>query len=414
MTEGAEGPHDRLQRVLATTPVGRQELRDPQSGLSLPQRWLLGQLDGEASLAELAIRPGSPAADRLPRDAAKLAGLGLALDVGAPGPSASSFGPSTLYGEVTLTLPLGDAAPGHVTALRAPAATSRPPRRSAPALVGAAALVVVGAAAVHFSSSPGGLAAQPASAPESAKGAAAAASVLAAVPDPAAATGASAAPGPEAPSAAVAAPASEPMRLAADPPAVRPDGFVRSGPVRAVRPEPAPLAPPAPAPVVADGPVAVMPAVAPPAAAPLPAAAAPIPAAPVPMPVAPAPLLVVPAPAPAPLPATPVAVSVPPPAVTPVAVPVTAAALVAPTLRPVSQVEPAFPREGLGLAGRAVVVQARLTVAPNGSVTQVSFMQRTPDTRVFERAARTALLQWRFPEGQGERLVVQQLRFSEQ
>ena len=83
-------------------------------------------------------------------------------------------------------------------------------------------------------------------------------------------------------------------------------------------------------------------------------------------------------------------------------------------LRPVAQVEPAFPREGQGIGPRGVVLQARLVVAPNGTVSQVSFVQSSPATRVFERAARAALLQWRFPEGTGERVVVQSLRFSEE
>lgn len=392
MTEGAEGLPDRLQRVLATTPVGRQELRDPQSGLSLPQRWLLGQLDGDASLAELALRPGSPAADRLPRDAAKLAGLGLALDIGSAGPSASSFGPSTLYGEITLTLPLDDAASRPGPTPGAPVAADRPPRRSAPALAGAAALVVVGAAAVYFSDSPGGLAAKPA--PEAAKGAAAQASVLAVVPNPAAGPALPAAlamVSTEAPVPPPAPPAPEPPRRVADLATVRPDAAVRPAPARAARAEPAPAAPPAPTPVVADGAVAVAPTVVPAPTQP-----------PAPAPLG-APAMAVPAPTPAPAPT-------PPPLPTPVA----AAPVPVPPLRPVALVEPAFPREGQGLAGRAVTVQARLTVAPNGSVIQVDFLQRTPDTRVFERAARTALLQWRFPEGPGERLVVQQLRFSEQ
>ena len=126
MTDGSETDPDPLSRVLALTPVGRQELREPQSGLSLPQRWLLGHLDGESSLRELAALPGSPAAGRLPRDAARLAGLGLALDMGEPGPSASSFGPSTLYGDTTLSLPLDDAAP---SATPAPERAPAPGRR---------------------------------------------------------------------------------------------------------------------------------------------------------------------------------------------------------------------------------------------------------------------------------------------
>ena len=84
-----------MQRVLALTEAGRQEVRSPQSGLSLPQRWLLVRIDGQSSLDDLAaMATVSGPSDRLPRDAARLVAMGLAFDVGEPGPS--SFGPSTL------------------------------------------------------------------------------------------------------------------------------------------------------------------------------------------------------------------------------------------------------------------------------------------------------------------------------
>ena len=409
MTEGSEGPPDHLQRVLATTPVGRQELRDPQSGLSLPQRWLLGQLDGETSLGELAFRPGSPAADRLPRDAAKLASLGLALDIGDPGPSASSFGPSTLYGEVTLTLPLEEASPGPSAAADA-RATSRPQRRSAPALAGAAALLAIGATAVYFSGGPGGLAAQPAVAPQAARGAAAAASVAPAElePAPVAAASASAVVSTDVLAAPLASSVPGPLRLAEDAPAARLAAPTRLALARPPLADPVSLAQPAPTSAATEGTAVAAPAAPPPAPVPPTLVQAAVPPAAAPQPLVP------------PVAATVTPPSTPPPTVT---VPTSIASLGAgptpaptagPALRPVSLVEPDFPREGLGLAGRAVLVQARLSVAPNGSVVRVSFLQRTSDSRLFERAARSALLQWRFPEGQGERTVVQQLRFSEQ
>lgn len=83
-------------------------------------------------------------------------------------------------------------------------------------------------------------------------------------------------------------------------------------------------------------------------------------------------------------------------------------------LRPVSRVEPSFPREGIGLGARAVLLRARLTVAADGSVSQVGFIQSEVGARPFERAARSALLQWRFPPGVGERTYLQEVRFSEQ
>lgn len=173
MTEGPRHDGDHLQRVLALTPVGRHELREPQSGLSLPQRWLLGQMDGQCTLAELAARPGSPAAGRLPRDAAKLASLGLALDVGEPGPTPSAFGPSTLYGEITLTLPLGDEASAELAPGAGMAGVVDVPRRSTPALAIALALGVVAAGAFYFGRGPVDAVAHPTPAAEAAKGAAA-------------------------------------------------------------------------------------------------------------------------------------------------------------------------------------------------------------------------------------------------
>lgn len=93
MNDKTSPSNEHLQRVLALTSSGARELSQPRAGLSLPQRWLLAQLDGEAALSALAQRPGSPAAQRLPRDAAKLVGLGLASDVGEQGPTLSDFGP---------------------------------------------------------------------------------------------------------------------------------------------------------------------------------------------------------------------------------------------------------------------------------------------------------------------------------
>ena len=102
-------------RVLATTAAGHQELSNPQRGLSLPQRWLLGHLDGRRCLADFSALAGCPPVERLPRDAARLAGMGLASDVGEPGPIASGFGPTTSHGELTIELPL-ETAPGPVRA----------------------------------------------------------------------------------------------------------------------------------------------------------------------------------------------------------------------------------------------------------------------------------------------------------
>ena len=450
-----------LSRVLALTPVGRQELRDPQSGLSLPQRWLLGRLDGESSLAELAALPGSPAADRLPRDAAKLASLGLALDMGEPGPSASSFGPSTLYGDITLSLPLDgvEPPPGPLAGPGAAAA----PRRGALWLA-VAVLGGVGAVAVWVASrsadAPAGSALAVAPAVASARAAPAASP---AVPDGAVAAadaaGVASAAGMPASAAAVlsateAPPPAASMASAADRGAAAapvapllvagtaPPQAATGALPRALPGATGPLVRPATAPGVAAAAARLGPAAAPaaaPALNPLPVAPPVTPAAPSPAPVPAA----APAVAPAVLPPPPAAVATPtgpaapaatpalaPPATPPAGGPLATTAAPAPQaapqapgagtavaaapLRPIALVEPAFPREGQGIGARGVVVQARVVVSSNGTVSQVSFPQSSPTTRVFERAARAALLQWRFPEGQGERVVFQSMRFSEE
>ena len=90
-----------------------------------------------------------------------------------------------------------------------------------------------------------------------------------------------------------------------------------------------------------------------------------------------------------------------------------------PRLRPAFELRPLqlyrVPESAIirGGGGRAVVLQARLSVSPSGAVTNVVFSPGDVGSRTFERAARAALLQWRFPEGTGERYFVQQVRFSE-
>lgn len=450
---------DLLRRVIAPTPVGREELRDPQSGLSLPQRWLLAQLDGETALDALSRRPGSPPAERLPRDASRLVALGLAVDMGEPGPPASVFGPSTVQAE--LDLPLDGPADTPPSGWELP--KSSPGRR--PVVLAALALALVGGGATYVAlqRGPAHAAAPGAPASESAsptQGARAAAGGVA--PLVAAATGApgpltGAAGGPPAAAGGLAALTAGPSLTApVDPATARAatapvatttthttisatTGASRGAPVVSapagataqaapVRPALAPAATTtatttaAPSgvretvtplrPYTAEAPAPVP--VAPPAATQSPPpAVAPTQGTPAPARAAPAGAVVAP-------PGTPGSAGVAPlPAATPRAdagVPATAApAPVAPALRPSATVEPAFPREGYGLGQRAVLLQARLSIAPDGSVTQVSFAPGTgASQRPFERAARNALLQWRFPPGQGERSYQTQLRFSEE
>jgi hypothetical protein len=93
----------------------------------------------------------------------------------------------------------------------------------------------------------------------------------------------------------------------------------------------------------------------------------------------------------------------------------TAVAAKALALRPSSVVEPQFPREGWGLGSRVVTLQARLSLDAAGSVTRVDFVHGASTAgRVFERAARNALMQWRFPPGAADRSYVQELTFKEE
>jgi outer membrane biosynthesis protein TonB len=63
--------------VLALSRDGREELRQPRAGLSLPQRKLLTLIDGRRSLREIAAAEPTLHADRLASDAARLLGRGL-------------------------------------------------------------------------------------------------------------------------------------------------------------------------------------------------------------------------------------------------------------------------------------------------------------------------------------------------
>lgn len=459
MSPQAPASPDLLRRVIAPTPVGREELRDPQSGLSLPQRWLLAQLDGESALEVLSRRPGSPPAERLPRDASRLVALGLAVDMGEPGPPASVFGPSTVQAE--LDLPLdgpADQPPPSGWEMPKPAAGRKPVVLATLALAlvgGGAAFMALQRGPANAAVSPGAAAGDAATPAQGARAAAggtvgsagpgvpgAAAPATAGGPATATAAapttglaGLTAGPSLTAPADSPAPPApgaATPARTAiAGQPPVQGAGLAPAAPVRTaatagstpgtapssgVRETVTPLRP-----AVAEAaalPPAAAPTAAPPTAAPTAATATP--------PATTAATTVAPPAARGPAGA---AVVAPPggtgaaggagaaPAANPVAVaPAAPAPAPAPAaLRPQATVEPAFPREGYGLGQRAVVLQARLSIAPDGSVTQVNFASGSgANQRPFERAARNALLQWRFPPGQGERVYQTQLRFSEE
>lgn len=417
---------DLLNRILALTPAGQRELRDPRAGLSLPQRWLLVQVDGESSLADIAERTaGTAQVDRLPRDAAKLVSLGMAYDVGEPGPS--EFGPSTQQGDFAATV----MSPPISAAMGLPPGGYGASRSRLPMLAigGALALAGVGAGYLLWSpSSPAPPAAAPASPTAPSTGAAAvspvqeaAASVAAtlAAPLPARAeTPALPPPLPTSPGAV--GPGAQPLPVATAPlqGGVAAPAVVAPLPARAASGSrlagnnpvaPLPYGSPAQPPARRSDEPALRVGTEPPAAAIVAPTATPAPTpapppAPAPASTAPAPPPVAVAPSPPP-PAqsvstapAPVAYSAPAPSPAPASL----AAAAAP-LRPVSNPAPTFPREAVADSRREVLLKARLVVGPTGEVTRVEFTDSSPRDRAFERSARTTLLQWRFPEGSGER-----------
>lgn len=412
---------DLLNRILALTPAGQRELRDPRAGLSLPQRWLLVQVDGESSLADIAEKTaGTAQVDRLPRDAAKLVSLGMAYDVGEPGPS--EFGPSTQQGDFAATV----MSPPISAAMGLPPGGYGASRSRLPTLAigGALALAGVGAGYLLWSpsSTPKPATAAAPTAPAPAVPAAvspiqaAAASVTATLAAPLPTrTDAPGLPPPLPTSPGAIGPGAQALPVATAPlqggsavPAAMPPLPARAASAPRLAGSnavaPAPYASPAPTPgrrsdepALRSGtepsPAA---AVTTPAATPAPTPAPP----PAPASTAPAPQTVAVAPPPPP-PApsvntapAPVAYSAPAPA---------SVAAAAALLRPLSNPAPSFPREGAADGRREVMLKARLVIGPGGEVTRVEFTDSSPRDRAFERSARTTLLQWRFPEGPGER-----------
>lgn len=411
---------DLLNRILALTPAGQRELRDPRAGLSLPQRWLLVQVDGESSLADIAEKTaGTAQVDRLPRDAAKLVSLGMAYDVGEPGPS--EFGPSSQQADFAATV----MSPPISSAMGRPSGAFGTPRSRLPMLAigGALALAGVGAGYLLWSPSsasrPAPAAASaaapstPPAAVSSVQAAAASVAQLLATPSPGApvTTGA---PPPLPTVPGTAGPGAQPLPVGAAPVTsplpTRAASGSRFGGAGAAAASVAPYttsAAPAPARRL-DEPSARPGADAAPTVSVPPLAAAPSPApAPLPAPVpaagsAPAPPAAAAAPAttPAPAPANPATVAYSAPSSPPAAAPVAATAA---PLRPLSNPAPAFPREGVADGRREVMLKARLVIGASGEVTRVEFSESSPRDRAFERSARSTLLQWRFPEGSGDR-----------
>lgn len=62
------------------------------------------------------------------------------------------------------------------------------------------------------------------------------------------------------------------------------------------------------------------------------------------------------------------------------------------------KVPPEYPAEAARKSVNAGTVRARLTIAPDGKVTEVEIVEAEPK-RVFDRAAIEALKEWRFEPG---------------
>jgi protein TonB len=79
-------------------------------------------------------------------------------------------------------------------------------------------------------------------------------------------------------------------------------------------------------------------------------------------------------------------------------------------LQPLRRVEPEFPREAARQGIDQGTVLAQLRIGADGRVEAVT-TSATGQSRVFERAARTALAEWSFPPGAPGRVYRVQLDF---
>lgn len=70
------------------------------------------------------------------------------------------------------------------------------------------------------------------------------------------------------------------------------------------------------------------------------------------------------------------------------------------TPKVIKKVAPEFPREAMQQSVTSGVVKAKLSIDPDGKVTDVAIIEAEP-RRIFDRAVRTALNDWRFePSGE--------------
>ena len=80
-------------------------------------------------------------------------------------------------------------------------------------------------------------------------------------------------------------------------------------------------------------------------------------------------------------------------------------------LRPVSKVDPEFPREAQLASVDKGHVKARLTLDATGEVTRVDIVEANP-RRVFDRTVTRSLSQWRYEPGSAGRTVEVDLDFK--
>ena len=80
-------------------------------------------------------------------------------------------------------------------------------------------------------------------------------------------------------------------------------------------------------------------------------------------------------------------------------------------LRPVSKVDPEFPREAALASVEKGHVKARHTLDASGEVTRVDILESNP-RRVFDRAVVRSLSQWRYERGAEGRNIEVDLDFK--
>ena len=359
--------------LCARTSAGEAELATPSQGLSLGQRRVLTLVENPVAVDELAQRHRLEP-EKLARDLTRLADLRLIV----------LQGPSIVSAPPPAPVPLRPTS--KEAASMAPVVIGRSARRAStlPLAAGAAALVL--AAGIWYGTRANPAPAEASKPTATAPAPAPAPAALAPVPTPPAADAVNAVAAETSTATPVPAPVLV-LRDNATPAVARPQ--LRPEAVAAAK---VALAPDAPAPKAAQRPET-----APNASASAPSATAPALAAPA-APILPPPPGAASSPAPA------QAADAPPPVLLAAAAPSSAAPRPAATtaLKPISREPPDFPKEAIADGFKSGIVNARIHVDAHGSVTGVDIVGSQPP-KVFDRAARRALLRWQFePNAAGQ------------